>query len=67
MKKRLFLWSCFSDGVIRVFTAAPERMASPDQQKAFEELVASSTIASQVGDINKEDLPGPEALFNPGT
>lgn len=55
-----------SDGVIRVFTAAPERMASPDQQKAFEELVASSTIASQVGDINKEDLPGPEALFNPG-
>nr|KAG5698282.1 hypothetical protein BaRGS_016984 [Batillaria attramentaria] len=41
-------------------------MASAEDQKAFEDLVASSAIPTQLGDINKEDLPGPEALLNPG-
>ncbi|KAK7485283.1 hypothetical protein BaRGS_00023534 [Batillaria attramentaria] len=55
-----------SDGVMRVFTTSSDRMASAEDQKAFEDLVASSAIPTQLGDINKEDLPGPEALLNPG-
>ena len=41
-------------------------MASEEDQKAFEDLVASTAIPTQLGDINKDDLPGPEALVNPG-
>ncbi|XP_076463194.1 phospholipase A-2-activating protein-like [Babylonia areolata] len=55
-----------SDGVMRVFTREAGRMASEEDQKALEELIASSTIPTELGDINKEDLPGPEALINPG-
>jgi hypothetical protein len=49
-----------------VFTLAPERCAEPEEQKAFEEQVSASAIPSQIGDINKEDLVGPEMLYNPG-
>ena len=56
-----------SDGVVRVFSEAEERWASPEDLKAFDELVASQTLpAQQVGDIKKSDLPGPEALAEPG-
>ena len=55
-----------SDGVIRIFSANPERHADEEQQKAFEEQVSSSTINTQLGDIDPKKLPGPEALFNPG-
>lgn len=55
-----------SDGVIRVFTEQPEKMASEEELKNFDELVSQSTIPAQIGDINTEDLPGPEALLVPG-
>ncbi|XP_033729624.1 phospholipase A-2-activating protein-like isoform X3 [Pecten maximus] len=55
-----------SDGAVRVFTTHPERVASPDQLKAFEVEVASAEVPTQIGEIQKRDLPGPEALLNPG-
>ena len=55
-----------SDGVIRVFTTAPERMAEESEQKAFEEQLSQSTIPAQIGDIKTDELLGPEALMNPG-
>lgn len=57
----------FSDGVIRVFTTKPERMAPTDEQKSFEEQVAASAVPKQLGDVKLEKLPGPEVLLNPGT
>ncbi|KAI8956728.1 PFU-domain-containing protein [Daldinia sp. FL1419] len=54
-----------SDGVIRVFSRSPDRLASPDTLAHFEESVKSSSIPQQqVGSINKEKLPGPEFLKN---
>lgn len=51
-----------------MFSAAEERWAPADQLKAFDDQVSSSALpAEQVGDINKSDLPGPEALSAPGT
>ncbi|XP_071118768.1 phospholipase A-2-activating protein-like [Haliotis cracherodii] len=55
-----------SDGIIRVFTSAPERMASAEELQAYEEQVSASTVPAQVGDIKTEDIPGPEVLINPG-
>lgn len=56
-----------SDAVVRVFTRDAERMAVPEAQKQFDELLASQAIPSnQLGDINKEKLAGPEALQQPG-
>ncbi|KAF8637390.1 hypothetical protein AX17_002886 [Amanita inopinata Kibby_2008] len=56
-----------SDGIIRVFSAAKERWASEAQLKEYDEQVANQTIsAQQLGDIKKRDLPGPEALIDPG-
>ena len=52
--------------MIRVFSNCPSRQASEEEQKAFEEQLASSAIPTQIGDIKTELLPGPEALFNPG-
>ena len=52
-----------SDGVIRVFSRAPERLAEPDLIKNFEAALESSAIPSnQVGDIDKSKLPGVDAL-----
>ncbi|KAI9446298.1 WD40-repeat-containing domain protein [Lactarius indigo] len=52
-----------SDGVVRIFSEAEERWASPEDLKAFDDLVASQALpAQQIGDIKKSDLPGPEAL-----
>ncbi len=56
-----------SDGVVRIFSEAEERWASPEDLKAFDDLVASQALpAQQVGDVKKSDLPGPEALGVPG-
>ena len=49
-----------------MFTRERSRMASEEDQKAYEDLVASTAIPTELGDINKDDLPGPEALVNPG-
>ena len=41
-------------------------MASPEEQQAFSDEVAATEIPTEVGDIKMEDLPGPEALLDPG-
>ena len=52
-----------SDGVIRVFSRDPERVAAPETVAQFDEAVKSSAIPQQqVGGVNKEKLPGPEFL-----
>lgn len=52
-----------SDGVARVFTRSPERIADKETLKEFEDSVKASSIPQQqVGGINKEKLPGPEFL-----
>ncbi|KAI0151177.1 ubiquitin homeostasis protein lub1 [Pestalotiopsis sp. NC0098] len=52
-----------SDGVVRVFTRDSERVADAETIQLFEEAVKSSSIPQQqMGDVNKEKLPGPEFL-----
>ena len=52
-----------SDRIVRIFTKSSDRQAEPQVVQAFEEAVSSSSIPQeQVGDINKEQLPGPEFL-----
>jgi phospholipase A-2-activating protein len=56
-----------SDGIVRVFSESEERWVSPQELKAFDDLVASQALPSQqVGDVKKSDLPGLEALNTPG-
>lgn len=57
-----------SDAAVRVYTRNEERVASPETLKEFDELLANQAIPSnQLGDsVNKENLPGPEALQQPG-
>ncbi|KAM5530207.1 hypothetical protein V8D89_016121 [Ganoderma adspersum] len=56
-----------SDAVVRIFSAQEERWAPADQLKAYDDLVASQALpAQQIGDVKKSDLPGPEALVQPG-
>lgn len=56
-----------SDGIVRIFSEAEERWASAEDLKAYDDLVASQALpAQQIGDVNKSDLPGPEALSTPG-
>ena len=57
---------CFSDGVIRVFSNAPERTAEEKYLHEFEEQVSASKIPMQVGDMKTEDMATPEALQQPG-
>lgn len=52
-----------SDGVVRIFTRSPDRIASAETLQMFDEAVKSSSIPQQqMGDINKEKIPGPEFL-----
>ncbi|KAL3422680.1 polyubiquitin binding protein (doa1 ufd3) [Phlyctema vagabunda] len=52
-----------SDKMVRVFSRDPERIADAETLRSFEESVKESTIPQQqVGDINKQDLPGPDFL-----
>jgi phospholipase A-2-activating protein len=54
-----------SDGVARIFTRQPGRVADQQTLTEFEESVKSSSIPQQqVGGINKEKLPGPDFLQN---
>ncbi|CAG8450569.1 5305_t:CDS:10 [Acaulospora morrowiae] len=56
-----------SDGLIRVFTRDSERVAEQMVLKEFENQVSSHAIpANQIGDLKKDQLPGPEALDVPG-
>ena len=52
-----------SDRIVRVFSRDTERQADKQAIEAFEESVKGSSIPQQqVGEINKEKLPGPEFL-----
>lgn len=52
-----------SDRVVRVFTRSQERAADAETTRQFEDSVKASSIPQeQVGDVNKEKLPGPEFL-----
>ena len=52
-----------SDRVVRVFSQSKEREADSQAIRNFEDSVKSSSIPQQqVGDVNKENLPGPEFL-----
>ncbi|KAK2149566.1 hypothetical protein LSH36_446g01013 [Paralvinella palmiformis] len=55
-----------SDGIIRVFSSDQSRQASEEEQKTYEELLASSAIPTQIGDIPASELHDPEALLIPG-
>ncbi|KAK7536743.1 polyubiquitin binding protein-like protein [Phyllosticta citribraziliensis] len=52
-----------SDRIVRVFSRDPERQADAASIKEFDDAVKDSAIPQQqVGNINKENLPGPEFL-----
>lgn len=52
-----------SDRITRVFSRSPDRQASPEVVQQFESSVQQSAIPQQqVGNINKEKLPGPDFL-----
>ncbi|KAI9711494.1 MAG: hypothetical protein M1820_002057 [Bogoriella megaspora] len=52
-----------SDRIVRIFTRSQDRLSDEEALRAFEESVKASSIPQQqVGDINKEQLPGPEFL-----
>ena len=52
-----------SDRFVRVFTRSPERLADAETIRKFEDAVKESSIPQQqMGDINMEQLPGPEFL-----
>lgn len=56
-----------SDGIIRIFTRDQERMASKEEINEFNKSVASYKISTNNLDhINKEKLPGIEALKKQG-
>ncbi|KZT09614.1 PFU-domain-containing protein [Laetiporus sulphureus 93-53] len=56
-----------SDGVVRIFTAEESRYLPAELLKAYDEQVANQALpAQQVGDVKKSDLPGLEALSQPG-
>lgn len=53
--------------MIRIFSAAAERHADPEILTAYEKEIASSTLTSnELGDIKVNELPGKEALYEPG-
>ncbi|CAF96684.1 unnamed protein product, partial [Tetraodon nigroviridis] len=58
-----------SDGMIRVFTQAEDRVAGAQDLQAFEDQLSKATIdpkTGDLGDIRPEDLPGREHLKEPG-
>ncbi|KAI8050860.1 WD40-repeat-containing domain protein [Syncephalis plumigaleata] len=56
-----------SDNTVRVFTRSHERVANDTILEQYNELLASQAIPSnQVGDVDKNKLPGLEALQQPG-
>jgi len=57
-----------SDATIRVFTKDPARQASAELIELFETELSRSSLAAQqeLGGVKLTDLPGPEALYEPG-
>ncbi|KAI5832367.1 PFU-domain-containing protein [Schizophyllum commune Tattone D] len=57
-----------SDGVIRIFSESQDRWASAADLQAYEETIARQALPSQqMEGLNTNDLPGIEALAEPGT
>lgn len=58
-----------SDGVIRVFSKEPARIATPDVLAAFEVAVQTRQTeqSKELGGVKVNDLPGPESLLQEGT
>jgi len=68
-----------SDGVARVWSRHPKRIASAEARQIYDAKVAAVAIPSSaveggggggggsIGSLNTENLPGPEALQVPGT
>ncbi|SPO40677.1 related to DOA1 - involved in ubiquitin-dependent proteolysis [Pseudozyma flocculosa] len=56
-----------SDSFVRVFSRDARRQAEAAELQAYEHTIASQALnKTQVGDVRKDDLPGPEALAQPG-
>ncbi|PVF95555.1 PFU-domain-containing protein [Serendipita vermifera] len=56
-----------SDGIVRVFSESEERWAPADQLKLYDDTIANQALPTQqLGDVNKANLPGTEALSQPG-
>ncbi|KAF8315146.1 phospholipase A-2-activating protein [Clavulina sp. PMI_390] len=56
-----------SDGIVRVFSDSEDRWADAEDLKKYDDTVAQQALPSQeIGDVKKADLPGPEALHQPG-
>jgi phospholipase A-2-activating protein len=56
-----------SDGSVRVFTTVEQKYADPDVLQAYDAAVSSQSLnKAQVGDVQKDSLPGAEALADPG-
>ncbi|CAK1552863.1 unnamed protein product [Leptosia nina] len=57
-----------SDGLVRVFTKDPSRFADEATLKQFDQEVEKMLVASQqdFGGFKLSELPGPEALLDPG-
>ncbi|ESN99243.1 hypothetical protein HELRODRAFT_67216 [Helobdella robusta] len=55
-----------SDGVVRMFTQEPSRMADDEMLNAYEQSITKCSLPAQIGDIKTDDLPGPDALNIPG-
>jgi phospholipase A-2-activating protein len=56
-----------SDGIVRIFSASEGRWASQADLAEYDNKVATQTLPAQVvGNVQKSDLPGPEALTAPG-
>lgn len=57
-----------SDGAARVFTRDAALVADEATLKAYDHAISTQALnQTQVGDIKKDDLPGPEALAQPGS
>ena len=59
----------FSLALFRVFTKDPARQASAELIELFETELSRSSLAAQqeLGGVKLTDLPGPEALYDPGS
>ncbi|PWN43180.1 PFU-domain-containing protein [Ceraceosorus guamensis] len=56
-----------SDHVVRVFSRSSERQADAEAQQAYDSTIAGQALnKTQVGDVEKDSLPGSEALTTPG-
>ena len=57
-----------NDGCVRIFTREEGRQASQELQEIFEAELSKVALAAQqeLGGVKLTDLPGPEALYEPG-